>query len=170
MAKLYDLTGEYLALQDALESDDPVVVQDALARIGTVEDALEQKLLNVAQVIRNYESDLDGFMAEQQRINGKVEGAQARLTSIRTFLHNAMRVGGIDSIKGPSFTIRRKLNPYSVIVDDEAAIPAQFMVTPEPPPPPKARPDKNAIKEAVTKLGEVVPGVRVERAEKLELK
>lgn len=169
MASLHEITGEYLLLQNALESDVPEAVQDALARIGAVEDALEQKTLGVAFVLRNLQSEAATLEAEVQRMIDRLTRVRNRAEGLERYMLASLQLAEVTSVKGPTLTISVVQNPPAVIVDDESQIPAGYMVTPAPAPPPKPRPDKKAIADAFKRNGEIIPGTRVERGVRLKI-
>lgn len=143
MAKLHDLTGEYLALQAAIEgADDEGAVLEALARIGEVEDDLERKHLSIAFVIRNMDSDVEAYAAEALRISEKRARLEKRVDGLRRFALAAMTIAGVEKIKGPSFTISRRKNPPKAVIEDEDLVPPAFChPLPPPPPPPRGKVD-----------------------------
>jgi hypothetical protein len=63
-------------------------------------------------------------------------------------------------------TLRTRLTPPKVIVEDEQAVPPEYMVTKTTT---ETKPDKNAIKDAI-KNGIHVPGCTTTQTVKLEIK
>jgi hypothetical protein len=72
----------------------------------------------------------------------------------------------IERIECPLFTMKIQKNPASVDVYDPLSIPAEYMVTPEPPP---ARVDKKALATAM-KVGHEIPGARMVQGVRLSIK
>ena len=62
---LYELTGQYLELQNLLESGeyDEQLINDTME---AVEGEIEIKADNYARIIRNFEARIDSFKAEQK--------------------------------------------------------------------------------------------------------
>jgi hypothetical protein len=79
---------------------------------------------------------------------------------------NAMEAASQTTIHGQRCTLRKRLNPPSVRIEDPALIPAEFKRTPPPPP---AVPDKTAIRAAI-ESGTYVPGAALVRGSRLERK
>jgi hypothetical protein len=141
MAHLHDLTGEYLALQAAIEgSEDEGSVLEALAKIGDVEDNIERKHIGIAFAIRNAESELEVLTAEAERIADKRARLSERIADSREFLRNAMAIVNVEKFKGPSFSVSRRKNNPKVLIDDESLVhPMYCHPLPPPPPPPKGK-------------------------------
>lgn len=165
--KLYELTAQYRALEALEGSEDipPEVIRDTLEGL---EGELQAKATNVGLFIRNLESTADAIdeAAETMRLRGK--RLRDRAQSLQQYLLLNMQATGITKVESPFFTLQVKKNPPTVIIDSENLIPAKYMRTPEPPPPPKAVPDKEAIKKAI-KTGVEVPGAHTEQFDRLEI-
>ena len=75
----------------------------------------------------------------------------------------SLDAAGVSKIKSATHTISVGDGPQRVVVEDEGAIPAEFLRT-------KIEIDKRAILVAMQSLGECVPGTRVERGRVLRIK
>ncbi|GAF88042.1 unnamed protein product, partial [marine sediment metagenome] len=64
----------------------------------------------------------------------------------------------LDDIEEPNVHVRLQKNPPHVCIDDDDKLPAEFIITP---PVPDDRPDKAALKKALT-AGQKVPGARLD--------
>lgn len=165
--KLYELVGQYRALE-ALESSDDLPAEVIRDTLEGLEGQLQDKATNVGLFIRNLMSTADAIdeAAETMRLRG--ERLRKRAQSLNEYLKFNLQASGISKVASPYFTLRLKKNPPTVIIDSENLIPAKFMRTPAPPPPPKPTPDKKAIGDAI-KAGEEVPGAHTEQYERLEI-
>lgn len=165
--KLYELVGQYRALEALESSDDlpPEVIRDTL---DGLEGQLQEKATNVGLFIRNLMSTADAIdeAAESMRMRG--ERLRKRAQSLNEYLKFNMQAAGISKVESPFFTLKLKKNPPTVVIDSENLIPAKFMRTPAPLPPPKPAPDKKAIGDAI-KAGQEVPGAHAEQYERLEI-
>jgi len=166
---LYEIATDYRDIIGLLENTDPTdaegmeAVSNAIAQVG---DEFNAKAVAIVHYGKNVGSDIDAIDAEIKRLTARKKSMQSRADWLNGYLLENMQRTGISEIKCPVFTIRLRDNPESVVIDDEAAIPAEFMKTP---PPPAAAPDKTAIKAAI-KEGRDVPGVRLERKQRVEIK
>jgi hypothetical protein len=166
--KLYELSAQYRALEKLESSDDlPAdVIRDTLEGL---EGQLQEKATNVALFCRNLESTADAIDEAAERMRMRGTRLRKRAQSLQQYLLFHMQAAGISKVESPFFTLQVKLNPPAVVIDSENLIPAKFMRTPEPLPPPKPTPDKAAIAKAI-KAGEEVPGAHTEQYQRLEIK
>lgn len=165
--KLYELVGQYRALE-ALESSDDIPAEIIRDTLDGLEGQLQEKATNVALFIRNLESTADAIDEAAATMQARGTRLRARAKSLHSYLQFNMQASGISKVESPYFTLRLKKNPPTVIIDSENLIPARFMRTPEPAPPPKPAPDKKAIGDAL-KAGEEVPGAHSEQYERLSI-
>ena len=162
---LYELAAEYRSAADQLanlELDEQTIADTLEGLSGD----LEQKCSNVAFVIRNIESLAEQSKQAEQQMAARREAIEKRAKRIREYLLRNMLDCKIPSIESPWFAIAVKNNPGKVVIDDERAIPSEYMRQPEPPP---AEPDKNAIKQAI-KAGKEVAGAHIEHTQRVEIK
>lgn len=162
---LYELAGQYRELQMLADSDDlpAEVIADTLE--GVTGD-LTTKSRNVAFVVQNLEAAADAVDEAAAAMKARAARMRRRAESVRAYLLFAMRSAGVSRIECPEFTLSIRQNPPSVTIADDAEIPAEYMVQPEPPPP---RPDRKAIAAAL-KAGEKIDGCYLERGERLEIR
>lgn len=168
---LYEISNDYRAIMALLEETDAT---DAVG-MEAVSNALEQvggefvaKATAVVHYSQNIAADVAMIDAELDRLKKRRDSIAKRGQWLTDYLFAHMQLTGISEVNHPAnlFTIKLQNNPPSVVVDDEAAIPAKFMTQPEPPAP---RPDKKAI-QAALKEGEDVPGVHIEQKQRLVIK
>lgn len=165
--KLYELVGQYRALE-ALESSDDLPPEIIRNTLEGLEGQLQEKATNVGLFIRNLESTADAIdeAAEQMRERGT--RLRKRAQSLHEYLLFQLIAAGISDVKSPYFNLKVKTNPPTVVIDSESLVPAEYMTQPEPLPPPPPRPDKKAI-AAAFKAGEEVPGCHVEQRQRLSI-
>lgn len=162
---LYLLADEYLvALQQLSELDlDEQTVADTLEGLS---GALEVKATNVAMFVRNLEASADAIKMAESQMAARRKAIENRASRIRGYLKAQMERTGVSEISSPHFKIAVRLNPPAVIIDSVNLIPAEFMRTPEPPPP---VPDKKAISAAL-KAGCEIAGVHLEHSTRVDIK
>lgn len=168
MTALYQLVEQYRSLEalDASEDLPPDVIRDTLEGLT---GELTVKATNVARYILNTEAMAEAIDRASTQMKIRANRMRNRADSIREYLRNNMQGAGITKIEAVQFVLSLKKNPPAVVIDDEAAIPADYKITPEPLPPPLPRPDKKLIVKAI-KDGFVVPGAHLEQANRLEIK
>lgn len=165
MSALYQLAADYReAAERMADLDLPAeVIADTLE--GMAGD-LEVKATNTAQMVRNLEALCEQIKAAEKAMAERRKAYEARAESIRAYLMRCMTDAGISRIESPWFRLSVRANPPSVTVVDEGAIPEKFWKQPAPPPPAI---DRKAIADAI-KAGQDVPGARLDRANRLEVK
>jgi hypothetical protein len=165
---LYEIAQEYRSAADTLaELDmDEQTVADTLESIS---GDLTVKAQNVAFVIRNLEASAEQINVAIEHMQARAQALAKRAERVREYLLQNMLMAGVQKVECPYFKMAVKENPPKVIVDDEKQIPVAYMTDPAPPPPPPAKPDKALIKKALQD-GFDVPGCRLERGKRLEIK
>ena len=165
MTSLYDIAAEYRQAADKL-ADLDLDEQTIADTLEGMSGALEVKAQNVVMFARNLEATAAAIKEAETAMAARRKAIEHRAAGLRRYALSAMQVAGVQSIECPYFKLTVRKNPPAVEVFDAAQIPAQFMRTPEPPPP---APDKKAITEAI-KAGQVVPGARLVSGERLEVR
>jgi len=162
---LYTLASEY---RDAAErmADLDLDEQTIADTLQGMAGELETKATNVAAFARNLEATAAAIKDAEAEMAKRRKAIERRSESLRAYLLNNMLRVGISKIESPMFRLVVRDNPPSVVIDDAALLPAQYLTSPEPPPP---APDKKAIGDAL-KAGEVVPGASLARGKRLEIK
>ena len=165
MNTLYDIAAEYRQTADKL-ADLDLDEQTIADTLEGMSGALEVKAQNVVMFARNLEATATAIKEAETAMAARRKAIEHRAAGLRRYALSAMQVAGVQSIECPYFKLSVRKNPPAVEVFDAAQIPAQFMRTPEPPPP---APDKKAITEAI-KAGKEVPGARLLSGERLEVR
>jgi hypothetical protein len=162
---LYILTGDYLALSNKL-NDSELDEQTIIDTLDGASGEIEVKAKNVAMFIRNLESSAEQIKLAEKAMSERRKSLENKAESIKRYLKENMTRCGLTKIECEYFALTIKKNPPSVVIDDDKAIPNEFMVTPEPVAP---YPDKSAIKAAI-QAGAEVAGAHIEQGERLEIK
>lgn len=165
MPHLYEIVrwrNEFERLAESGELD-PQVIADTLE---SLDGDLNEKAVTIAQFTRNLDATADAVREAGKAMLARADRLARRAESIRNYMLYQLEFAQVSKIESPWFVIAVRKNPPTVVIDDEKALPAQFMVQPEPPAP---RPDKAAIKDAI-KAGEDVPGAHLVQSSRLEIK
>ena len=164
MTALYILANEYReAAQKLADLDlDEQTIADTLE--GLAGD-LQVKAQNVGFMVRNIETTVEAVKAFTKAQAERAKALEARADGLRRYLQNCMEATGIEKIEGPGIVLSFRKSS-AVVIDEPGLIPAQFMRTPEPPPP---APDKTAIAAAI-KAGQEVAGAHIEHRKLLQIK
>jgi hypothetical protein len=164
MTALYELAAQYRSAADQLSDLDlpPEVVADTLEGLS---GELEEKAQSVAYMIRNLEVTADAIKAFEVAQAERRKAIERRAESLREYIRRSMEACGITKIEGPGIALSFRKSS-AVVIDEPALIPAEFLRTPEPPPP---SPDKKLIADAI-KAGKEVAGAHVEHRQSLQIK
>ena len=165
MTALYVLAQQYRADSDKLadmELDDQTLA-DTLESMG---GELELKAENVVMFARNLEVTAAAIKDAEAQMAARRKAMESRSASLKRYVLENMQLAGIQKIEGPLFKLSVRENPPSVEVFEPDLIPLEYMTQPEPPP---LAPNKTAIKAAIA-AGVDVPGAKVNRTTRLEIK
>lgn len=163
-AALYLIAADFRAATAKLADLDlpEDVVRDTL---DSLSGELEVKAQAVGAMVRSIEADAAAIKQWAADAQERAKAVQARADSLREYLRSNLEACGIQKIDGPGIVIGWRKSS-AVVIDEPGLIPAEYMRTPEPPPP---APDKKAIGEAL-KAGTAVPGAHVETRQNLQIK
>ena len=159
MKPLYEISKEYLSLQQ-LDDSDEFVVDTLEALKGT----LEVKATNVAKYIGNLYASATAIDNAMKQMTERKKALENKADRIKKYLHDNMVASGIHRIEAPEFVIKIVNNPPKLITGDEDLIPAKFkkkVIT--------TTIDKSAIKKILSS-GKLVSGCKLEASTRIEIK
>lgn len=165
MAKLYEIVGDILQLQEMFEEEaiDEETLKDTLEGI---EGEFDDKIENYCKVIKNLESDIAGLKAEEQRLSGKRKSLENNIKSLKSFMFNSMKAINKTKAGGDLFTASIQKNggvtPIILDVEDTSKLPDELVRI-------KEEPDMEAIRKILEK-GESEYAHFGERGESLRIK
>lgn len=165
---LYTLSSEVERLLSSEEAFDPDTGELSPALVGAL-DATKDKAANVAAFILNRDAEVAMIEQHLATVEKRKAAIVSRQEKLREYLALNMKRTGIHEIAANDGTFVARLyidRDESVDVYDEKQIPASFMSKPKPPEP---KPSKAEIKKAI-KAGTEVPGARIIKKDRLELK
>ncbi len=161
---LYQLTAEYRALIATL-SDldiDAQTARDTIESTG-LQDDIAQRVQARVFVARTMRSHGDAVATEIKRLAALKKHYDTHADALDDSTLSLLQGADLSVVECPLMIVRVRSNPASVEITDADALPAQYLRTPEPPPP---APDKAAIKEALAQ-GADVPGARLVQKQRL---
>lgn len=157
--KLYELTSNYAKVLEMIE-EGAEGLEDTLE---SIQDAIEEKAVNLAKIIRTIDEECEAIKAEEERLSNRRKALEKRRDSIKTYLENQLISVGTEKVKTPLFTIYIQSNQPSVDVIDDKLIPKTFFIEQEP------KLDKNSLLQAL-KEGKDVPGVQLKQTRSLRIR
>lgn len=166
MNSLYELTGQYLELQQMLEDPDAEtdVINDTMEAI---EGEFEIKAENYAKMIRNLDVQIDGIDAELDRLKIRKNLLTSGKKHLKENLQNSMIATGKRKFKTDlfSFAIQKNGGKAPVILDvkDTSELPDDLVRI-------KEEADMEAIRQLIEKEGTCKYAHLGERGESLRIK
>jgi phosphotransferase system IIB component len=163
---LYELTGQFLQLQQMLEDPDAEtdVINDTME---AVEGEIEVKAEGYAKVIKNMESNLLGVIAEQERLRIRRNLIESNIKRLKQNLQDSMIATGKKKFKTDlfSFAIQKNGGKIPVILDvkDTSELPDELVRI-------KEEADLDAIRQLIEKEGSCKYAHLGERGESLRIK
>ena len=151
---LYEITAKHrdLALL-AEESED--MAQAVADTMEAVEGEFEDKAISLINVMKNIGAGIPSIDAEIARLTARKKTVENNQDHMKAYLQTNMEASGISKIECPLFTITLAKGRDIVSVDDESAIPAEYMNYKT-----SASPMKKEILAAL-KEGEEIEGVSI---------
>ena len=135
MSRLYEITGNILALQELLENplDNEDILKDTLE---AVQGEYEQKIESYCKVIKNIDADIQAIKTEVTRLNEKKKVLENNIDRLKKAMFDSMKATNINSVKTGVFnvSIQRNGGKLPVVVDvDTAYLPKELIKVVESP-------------------------------------
>ena len=160
---LYELTAEFKAVADKLEQLD---LDDQ-----TIADTLEgysadfdNKVISISSFIRNLEVSAHAMKVAEVEMYNRRKAVENKVEHLQNYVLTNMKAIGKDKVECALFKVSVRNNPASVVVDESAVVPKEFVVTKV-----TESVDKKALKTALEE-GLVVEGVSLVRSNSLSIK
>lgn len=154
---LYKVADEYLEALAGLAARDDLPADVVADTLDAMRGDLEVKATSVAAYVRNVEDEALLLGARAKELQARAKRAQTIADGLRAYLAVQLMRAGVKEAKHGDMRVTLVANPPAVQIEDELALPPEYLRVPEPPPPPPAAPDKKAIADAL-KAGTEVPG------------
>jgi ribosomal protein L16 Arg81 hydroxylase len=133
MSSLYELTGDWLKLQDMLESED-FDKETIKTTIECMEYEIEIKANNYGKLIKNLEinkKSIEGtkkaIQEEIKRLNDKEKAIENKIRFLKENLGNTMRIMKKNKIKTEFFTFYFTKTKKVNILDNEKALNSKYI-------------------------------------------
>jgi seryl-tRNA synthetase len=161
MANLYEITKEYLEIQQILETEELTTELNEALLLN--QNQFQTKGGGYGKIMANYQANVDGATAEMKRIKTYIEQEQKKIDRLKNALLQSLLITGIDKLESEfwRFSVRRS---EAVEVDMIEALPSEFINIKN-----VVTADKVAIKEAI-KRGENITGARLIENFNLQIK
>jgi hypothetical protein len=161
-APLYALNGRYADLLERAEAG-----EDVNAALAAIDEAIQQKAVNVCFLLANLEAEEATASAEAKRLAGRAKVAANHAERLREYLKTHMGAARIKSVRSPQFVITLSDGQPKVVITDASKVPPELMRQPKVPEP---EPDKVAILAAFKRDGVIPPGCDIVETSKLSVR
>lgn len=151
---LYEIRCRFVELMN----NDEISDEEKLELGQEIAKELQNKSGNIIAYIVDSESLLVRIKEEENRLEALRKKGEQKLEKFKEYVQENMKALGLEdsSIKTEFGTMSIAKNPMSVEIEDEKAIPAEFIKTKV-----TTSIDKTAIKEHFKNTGEVVAGAKI---------
>jgi uncharacterized protein YukE len=156
---IYELSSAYQQIQMMIE-DGQEGLTDTLESLN---DAIEDKAVNYAKVMKNLEAQAKAIKDEEERLADRRRSLESNVKRLKESLQQSMIDVDMKKIKTELFSFNIQKNPPSVDVLNESLIPMEYFIPVEP------KLDKKAIL-ADLKNGVEVQGVEIKQGESLRIR
>lgn len=162
--KLYEITNIFAEFAYRLDqAETPEDLEACQVALQGIEYSFDEKIENIAKVVRNIEAESKAYKEEEQRLKAKKQSAEKKVEFLKQYMFDSMEFLGKEKVQAGVFTVSIRNNGPSVQVLDEASIPEEYFIEQEP------KLDKTSIKNAI-KQGKEVPGAELIRTRSLQIK
>lgn len=154
--KLYEIAEMY----EAMESLDENI--DITTALENIDGALEEKLEDIAKLVRNLEAEAKAYEEEEKRLRAQKQAAKNRVESIKRYVKENLEEIGRDKVEAGIFKWSLQNGPGRVEITDETKIPDEYFVK-------EIKPLKAEIKKAIEE-GIITEGAEIVRDKSLRLR
>lgn len=134
---LYEITKEILVNQDAIDGavsrlhgEHPEMAKEEL--LGLLLPDFKKKILGYARKSKNLSAEEAELAAEIKRLQERKKSVTEQITAINNSILECMLAVNKNNISDALFSITIKELQPKIIIDDEGAIPEQFLVPQDP--------------------------------------
>ena len=162
--KIYEISDALINALDNVRVDEETGEIVGTEELQAVQLSAEAKIVSTGKYLAMRRVTLEGMKQAAKNIQARIKTEERRQAWLESQMISAMQTMDSKLIEAPDVAIQVRQNPESVMIFDEAQIPADFI---------KAKMetsiDKTAIKSAL-KSGKDVPGAKLTRTQKLVIK
>lgn len=160
---LYEITDKYLKVLDNLEIDEETGEILNAEELDELSGAFDEKAEATALYIKNLTAFVGDVKAEEAALAERRKSAEKRVERLKDLLASSMLSVGRDKVETTKVRVSFRKS-VAVSIDDEKALPADFVVETV-----TTKPDKTAIKKAI-QSGQEVSGASLVENRNLQIK
>ncbi len=160
---LYEIAREYLEAFDHLEVDEETGEILNFEAVDTLAGTFEEKAESVACYIKNLDAFAGDLKAEEANLAERRKSAEKRVENLKKYLTSCLDAVGRDKVETAKVRVSFRKS-VAVSIDDERALPADFIVETV-----STKPDKTAIKKAI-QAGQEITGASLVENRNIQIK
>lgn len=161
--KLYEISEKYREAMGRIGEADGEIDESIEASLDALGGALVDKVEACCVVMLELDAESSALDVEIKRLQARKKATEAGRERLSEYVRRCLDIAGERKVKGSRLTVSIR-SSESVQVDDQAAIPVEYLRTKT-----VVEPDKTAIKAAI-KAGAEVPGVQLVTRESVQVK
>lgn len=166
---VFELAREYRQLEAMVDADrDDVPEDELLAHWLKTEGDLNQKMENIGFAIRNREAILAGKQDAIKAMEDSAISIEKEIDRLKKLAIDLLTATGHKKAGGQALMLSVVPNQPKVVIEDEAALPAEYLRE-IPPIPASTAPDKKKIADDM-KAGVIVAGAKLVPSVRLSIK
>jgi hypothetical protein len=163
--KLYEIEQHYLQALEAFTDPDSDLPDEVIAgTLEALEGEFEQKAIAVAAFARQLEEEAKAIKAAEERMARRRKSLETRARGLKEAVKTGLETLGIKQVSSPWFVLSLARNPPCLVIDDETALPRQYLSYET-----VAVIDKAALRETLA-AGHPVPGARLVSESRLAIR
>lgn len=159
---LYEMTDNYKAVLEMAHNPD-IDEQAIKDTLEAIQGDIKEKADGYAKVIKELDGETDKLTAEIKRLTDRKNTIQNNIAYMKRSLKEAMIATGNLKFRTDLFSFNIQKNPPALVVDDEKAIPQEYLI------PQELKIDKKAIIDFL-KDGNKVPYAHIEQSEGVRIR
>lgn len=167
VAEVEDLASLVDALDRANELT-PEAAEELSAALCASIAGTKAKVDRTCAVLAAFDAAESAAKTERDRLDARVKYFARQTERLSDYVLAVLSASQLDKIDGMTATLARRKNPPKVLIDDDDAIPFEFLRFPPVPPEPPPVPDKAAIAKALKLDPASVSGARLETSYRLQ--
>lgn len=122
---LYELTGEFLQLQNLIDDED-VTEDEAADTMSMILEDIDEKAEGCCYVMKNTQAEIEAIKKEKMRLAAKQSSLEKKLDRMRKVVLYAMLLTNRKSIKTPLFSLSARQTSSLVLDVPETDLPDEF--------------------------------------------
>lgn len=103
--KLYEISEELIGMVEVLEESDGEIDTEALSILENTKIQHNEKILNIARIVKNYESDIKELKEEEERLRRKRKTKENQIAYLKDYTKKNMELTGIETVKDSLFKV-----------------------------------------------------------------